>query len=463
MNLIGNENTGPSELIEVIAQIWNSLPEVIGADWHNFESQLLILLRELEASKEEYPVISEQILALFNRYPEAKKMFTSYSAEQKPISRSIPKPVTRRWRSGTSLSKRKGTTRTWKSSDSGEISKKLDTDQIEKYKRYISVPVFYATDRAETNSSKPAKRYSGERDECGELGFGIAEVSIPDDHRMGELEKPRFWKLQFRRDPEKHVVLLSVEKLEEDEFIKRSRARLLSSSDKDALIFIHGYKTSFEDATRRIAQITYDLGFKGLPLLYSWPSENMLHRYMVDEANITWTRTHFEQFTKMALTQLGAETVHVIAHSMGNRVLAEILKDFDPLELPDGSAKLRQIIFAAPDIDKDTFEDLAKKFSRKVDRYTLYASSKDIPLDLSNIGHKYQRAGDSHPEVTIAQSVDTIDASNVIASFLGHAYYGENRSVISDIFHLIRNGLPPAERGLNPCEINGKQYWEFRK
>lgn len=448
----------PSKLMQVIAEIWNLLPSIIGDSWNDFESQLLILLRKLEAGEEDYQDVTRQIFALFDNYPDAQNMIIN--KEPGPMQGNKHKPLGWTRRRFTSSKKSKSTTRTWRGTTSGEISRGIDVDHIRKFKRYISVPVFYATDRAETDSSDPAMRYSGER---GDLGFGVAEVSIPDDHRMGELEKPSFWKLQFRKDPEKHVVLLAVEKLKEEEFIRRSRAKFQGSSEKDALIFIHGYKTSFENAARRTAQITYDLGFKGLPLLYSWPSEGMVLRYTVDESNITWTRTHFDQFIKMALSQLGAETVHVIAHSMGNRVLAEILSNFDPTELPEGSAKLRQIIFAAPDIDKDTFEDLAKKFSEKVDRYTLYASSKDIPLEVSKGLHRYQRAGDSDPEVTIAQSVDTIDATNVDASLIGHAYYGENRSVISDIFHLIRNELSPSQRGLIPCEINGKQYWEFRK
>jgi len=50
--------------------------------------------------------------------------------------------------------------------------------------------------------------------ERGELTLGVCEVSIPRDHRVGELESQRIWRLQFRADPSKHVALLSTVRME---------------------------------------------------------------------------------------------------------------------------------------------------------------------------------------------------------------------------------------------------------
>ncbi len=36
----------------------------------------------------------------------------------------------------------------------------------------------------------------------------------------------------------------------------------------DALIFVHGFNTSFDDAAFRMAQIVWDLGYRGLPVLF---------------------------------------------------------------------------------------------------------------------------------------------------------------------------------------------------
>ena len=40
------------------------------------------------------------------------------------------------------------------------------------------------------------------------------------------------------------------------------------SPRKDAFVFIHGFNVAFEDAVMRTAQIAYDLGFDGAPILY---------------------------------------------------------------------------------------------------------------------------------------------------------------------------------------------------
>jgi esterase/lipase superfamily enzyme len=96
---------------------------------------------------------------------------------------------------------------------------------------------------------------------------------------------------------------------------------------------------------------------------------------------------------------------------------------------------------------------------------TLYASSRDWALWASRNYHGgYRRAGDSDGEVVIVPGVDTIDASAVETSLgVGHFYYAENRSVLSDMFYVLREGKPPDQRfGLMPMTRGGDKYWIFR-
>ena len=44
----------------------------------------------------------------------------------------------------------------------------------------------------------------------GDLELGTCEVSVPKDHQTGELESPTVLRLEFREDPERHVVLMGV-------------------------------------------------------------------------------------------------------------------------------------------------------------------------------------------------------------------------------------------------------------
>lgn len=320
---------------------------------------------------------------------------------------------------------------------------------------FVSVPVFYGTSRAPTGSHRPSEHFGVER---GPLAYGVARVSIPHDHRVGKLEKPTWWKLEFVENPERHVVLLSLEALPRAEFSASLSKSLAAADERDVLLFVHGYNVSFEDAARRTAQLAYDLEFKGRATLFSWPSQASVAKYTVDETNVEWSIPHFQQFLTLMLAEVGARHVHVVAHSMGNRALVRALHNFDTSKLPAGSAKLREVIFAAPDIDAETFVDLAAAFHGRASRFTLYASDNDGALAVSKTIHKYARAGDGGSEIVVVAGVDTIDASAVDTSLLGHSYYGDSRSILADIHALVRGGTAPR-RGMKPSGAPKRRYW----
>jgi esterase/lipase superfamily enzyme len=419
------------KLIKAIATTYEKLPDLIDGDWEQFEVELTALLRRLDSNQEDADKLRENILELFQQHPRAKQLLTQALEKLTPIRmRGFSTPVVSQEPAGSEI-----------------------------LGRYTSVPVYFGTDRMPTDD--PDNAFSGQRG-SGELSLGVAKVSIPDDHRMGTLEKPKRWKLQFRLDPEQHVVLLGVDHLDHDAFIDKARKDLAGANINEALVFIHGYNVAFNDAIERTAQVSYDLNFSGLTMAYSWPSEGDTKKYTIDEANIAWSRPHLETFLRMAMSELGVDTVSVIAHSMGNRALTEIIPKIDQSELPPGSARLREVIFAAPDVDAGTFTQLAAEFHGRADRFTLYASSNDKALLLSKLVHKYSRAGDAGNDLVVTDDVDTVDASELDTGLLGHAYYGDNRSVLSDIFLLVNQGLDPVQRNLRKQAKNGKDYWLFK-
>lgn len=59
--------------------------------------------------------------------------------------------------------------------------------------------------------------------------------------------------------------------------------------------------------------------------------------------------------------------------------------------------------------------------------------------------------------------VDTIDVSAVDTSLIGHFYHGDNRSILFDLFHLLRDRQPPQQRaGLTARKRGETTYREFR-
>jgi esterase/lipase superfamily enzyme len=326
---------------------------------------------------------------------------------------------------------------------------------------FRNVTIFYGTDRQRTGSIQPVEFYLGDR---GPLEVGTCEVTIPASHQVGELESAGTFE---KPDPEKHIILLTVTPMSEAGFASGLAARVESDNAREALVFIHGYNVSFEDAARRTAQMAADLQFDGAPVMYSWPSQASIGGYPVDEANIRWTVPHLQRFLNLIVERSGASKVHLIAHSMGNRAVTEVLLRYATAAAlkPGTSPQLNQVILVAPDVDADVFRDeIAPRIHSISERISLYASANDKALKVSKGVHGHPRAGDLSSGILITGGVETIDASNVDTSLfnaiaLGHSYFAEQPTIIDDL-RLLLKGRSPEKRGLTERKDGGSIYWE---
>ena len=330
-----------------------------------------------------------------------------------------------------------------------------------KGKNYVDMKVFYATDRKPSGDKAPATFYSGERGSDGGLALGTCKVSIPRDHRIGELESPKWWKLQFRQNPNRDVVLLAVIPYSESKFYSELASDVKATKEKKAFVFVHGFDVTFEDAARRTAQLAYDLKFQGVPIFYSWPSKGELAGYPADEATIEWVRPHLKQFLEELASRSNATSIYLVAHSMGNRALTGALQDIATQAHTNPVPHFREVVLAAPDIDAGVFRELAVSIESAADRVTLYASSKDEALAASKKFHDYARAGESGPNLIVVNGIDTVDVTAIDTSFLGHSYVADNVSVITDIYGLLV-GTPAAHRiCLSSANLASLTYWLY--
>lgn len=330
-------------------------------------------------------------------------------------------------------------------------------------KGYAEVEVFYGTDRALQRDKPVEERFGPMKSRFSGLHRGVCKVSVPRDHRMGEIERPSIWKMEFTPDPRKHMVLLGMEELGPSTFYGRLKGTLGKSGAKELLVFVHGYNVTFHDAVLRTAQLAYDLGLDGAPVLYSWPSRASLSDYTRDEATIGASVFALEPFLRELAGRSGARSIYLVAHSMGNRALTRALERIALGMKQDAKPMFTEILLTAPDIDAREFAQLAQTFRRAGERVTLYASSKDGALAASKKFHGFARAGDTTPEVLVLSGIDTVDVSQVDTSLLGHSYFGDNCSVIADMKNLLRNRKPPQERSpLTKKEKGpGLLYWVF--
>jgi esterase/lipase superfamily enzyme len=289
------------------------------------------------------------------------------------------------------------------------------------------------------------------------LQFGVSTVRIPPTHEKGELERPEIWRWELA-NPDRHFIVTNTEPLSVGGFYDRL-SRAMRSSGSEAFIFIHGYNVSFEDAVLRTAQLFHDLEFSGVPILFSWPAQDAWWRYTAAEDQATAAVPYLQEFIRGVVLAGKPKAINVIAHSMGNRVLVNAVHSV--MQTPDiqGTALFQNMVLAAPDVSLDNFRAVEASVKQAAARVTVYASSQDVPLRLSNWLHDLQRLGQA-PPLSVPVGIDAIDASAVTQDLLGHSYFSHSQKLLLDMILLIRDGLLPPRRSLEPVPTKGPtKYW----
>ena len=331
--------------------------------------------------------------------------------------------------------------------------------EIDPEKGFSTVKIYYATDRARSGSKLPNDFYGGGR---GTLEMGIARVSIPEQHRPGQIEAPSIWTFDFREDPERHVVLSSVTPEADAAVFAEMQDQIRETGSAEAFVFVHGFNVPFHEAAKRTAQMAYDMNFDGLPILYSWPSRASVVSYIADTAVVNLSGRRLTVFLEDLVAKSGAKRIHLIAHSMGNRALTDALELF-ALRHDGEKPAFDQVLFTAPDLDAGLFAEMMKTIRTTAERITLYASNKDWALAVSRQLHgDSPRAGQGGRQILHLADVDSIDMTEIGEDMLKHSYYANNPSALTDILSLFWRDAPPEKRcGMTPAEGEYGSYWEY--
>jgi esterase/lipase superfamily enzyme len=340
---------------------------------------------------------------------------------------------------------------------------------------YDVVPVFYGTDRG-AKSFTTRVNYEFER--ARRLELGRALVTVPKLHEVPNIERPWVYRIpltkvviyQEAEDPKKHFTMQEVKSLPKDEYLRLVKERLATSSRfKDhAVVFVHGFNTTFDHAVYRAAQLSYDLQFDGAPFVYSWPSKGQfgLQDYGYDRGSAEQAEPYFKEFLQMVTRETGAKSVSIIAHSMGNLVVLPVLRDLKNAAPP--GVQISQIILAAPDVDRDRFENLAAEIKGFAKGTTLYVASNDWALELSKrLAGSVARAGDVPAGgPLLIPGIDTIDVTATSTDMFGlhHSGYAEKTALLNDIQLIIQTGERPPENRvpiLQKVTIDRGVYWRY--
>jgi len=266
--------------------------------------------------------------------------------------------------------------------------------------------------------------------------YSLQILSVPPRHQVGHVERPMFG----AADPAKHFMEASRRGLDEESFRNELATNISGriGSNRDILLHIHGFNTSYDEARFRLAQIVEDGRFGGVPILFTWPSSNNLWSYEAARESATASRDVLESLLKDLSEVPDVGKIHILAHSMGTWLSMEALRERAIAGSPDLNGKLGMVMLAAPDIDLSVFREQLAKLDASHVSVLVSASDKALSLSRTLAGDR-PRVGALDPRkpqdrAALARlGVKVYDLSGESTGLIGHDTYADAPDVVRSI------------------------------
>jgi esterase/lipase superfamily enzyme len=218
---------------------------------------------------------------------------------------------------------------------------------------------------------------------------------------------------------------------------------LLASAggEPDLLIYVHGFKQTFEAAALDAAHLSDGIRFRGQTMVFSWPSKAGLFDYAYDRDSAMWSRDGFERVLLSVVATPGAGRVHIVAHSMGTMLTLESLRQLYARYADAATQRIGAVVFASPDIDMDVFSSAIKRIGPLARKITVIAATNDRALALSGrLAGGMTRVGAAEKAAIEQLGVRVIDASDTGWGIVNHDLFLSN----AEVQRVIRRSIDTA-------------------
>ena len=209
----------------------------------------------------------------------------------------------------------------------------------------------------------------------------------------------------------------------------------------DVLIYVHGFKQTFETATVDAAYLSDSIKFRGRTMVFSWPSKAGLFDYAYDRESAMWSRDDLERVLHSIVATPSAGRIHIVAHSMGTMLATESLRQLHARNNDTVADRMGAVVFAAPDIDMDVFSSAINRMGPLARKITVITASNDRALALSGrIAGGMTRVGAAEKDTLERLGVRVIDASQAGWGIINHDLFLSN----ADVLQVIRRSIDAA-------------------
>jgi esterase/lipase superfamily enzyme len=256
------------------------------------------------------------------------------------------------------------------------------------------------------------------------LSFVGFDVHIPPDRDPGEVRPVR--ERTRSPDPTGQFLVTRAERLGDAAGFRAELARQLAArpaGQREVMVFVHGFNSSFADGLYRTAQIRHDYDVPGVAVHYAWPSAGNPLGYAYDRDSALFARDGLE----MLLREIAAEGSHrivLVAHSLGSNIVMEAMRQLRIGGRQDVLDRIGGVILMSPDIDVDVFRSQALRIDPLPQPFLIFTSQRDRALRISaTITGQRTRLGN----IGTVEDVADIDVTLVdISEFRGGARDGLN-------------------------------------
>jgi esterase/lipase superfamily enzyme len=274
-------------------------------------------------------------------------------------------------------------------------------------------------------------------------------------------------------------------RLTRDAFVSRIREadQHAATRGEGAVLYVHGYGTSFGRGVRQGAEIAHRGRFGGPFIVFSWPAHTALatwptpralvsRAYRDDSVAAARSGDAFRAGLEVLLGATRPRTLTIVGHSLGAQLVAEALRAPSPIHDTLARSPLRALVFFAPDIAADRFRDsLAAPIAPLAARRVVYTSASDRMLTISHLVNHSYRVGQVNGARELADAdVEIVDITRGRRSFGGgllwmvdpHHAMRHAGAALYDFFYGVVRGLPAGCRdGDGITQRDGTNTWRL--
>jgi esterase/lipase superfamily enzyme len=315
---------------------------------------------------------------------------------------------------------------------------------------HVSLPVFFATDRAQVVTTKKDLDYKKQIIyPLDAISYGFKRMdstcTLPDNmeylSKCGWLVYPVGIK---QKDREGFVLESNCEVSHAissfDEMVARVKGNLEASPKKEIVIYVHGCCLNFQESMQQAADLASSV--KVPVIAYSWGCS-----LGYAGSNMAYPRTQerFNKFLVQMLTAFPKEKISVVSSSIGTQLVYNFCLQRRPEDY--GNRGIDELIFSRADLDDVVFKSQLESIVRHSKKLIVYVSKNDFQINVSGTLRWFffptqhgERAGHLRAGLQIEPSLTVLDVSPLR---MGHVIPYES---VADI--LEHNGEVPTDTRL---------------